>query len=157
SVERVIPNPRPDDLLAIRAEAREAAIRAGAHPATVHVHSEINPQTQRVRATAWGATEMRTRDLRLAVSQEGARKIAARSIGVSAEALRLTGRTAAHFVFTTDVVERGFWRWTQTRHPVRVVDHGGFVKVQRSDAVTVQVVAGSVLAELTRLWGAMTV
>jgi N-methylhydantoinase A/oxoprolinase/acetone carboxylase beta subunit len=64
SVERVMPNPRPEDLLAIRAEAREAAIRAGAHPGTVQVHIEVNPQTQRVRATAWGATEMRARDLR---------------------------------------------------------------------------------------------
>src|SRR2546430_14033693 len=32
SVERVIPNPRPEDLAAVRAEAREAAIRAGAPP-----------------------------------------------------------------------------------------------------------------------------
>src|SRR5204863_2627284 len=54
SVERVMPNPRPEDLLAIRAEAREAAIRAGAHPGGVQVHLEVNPQTQRARATAWG-------------------------------------------------------------------------------------------------------
>ncbi len=156
SVERVMPNPRPEDLLAIRAEAREAAIRAGAHPSTVQVHIEVNPQTQRVRATAWGATEMRARDLLHALGEDEAREIAAKSLKATAAQVRLAGRTSGHYVFASDVTERSLWVFRSTRHPVRVVDRGGFIKVQRADALVSQTTAGRALEELQRLWGRAT-
>ena len=156
SVERVMPNPRPEDLLAIRAEAREAAIRAGAHPGTVQVHIEVNPQTQRVRATAWGATEMRARDLLHALGEDEAREIAATSLKATAAEVRLAGQTNGHYVFASDVTERSLWVFRNTRHPVRVVDRGGFIKVQRADALVSQTTAGRALDELQRLWGMAT-
>jgi N-methylhydantoinase A/oxoprolinase/acetone carboxylase beta subunit len=156
SVERVMPNPRPEDLLAIRAEAREAAIRAGAHPGTVQVHIEVNPQTQRVRATAWGATEMRARDLLHALGEDEAREIAAESLKATASGVRLAGQTNGHYVFASDVTERSLWVFRSTRHPVRVVDRGGFIKVQRADALVSQTTAGRALDELQRLWGLAT-
>ncbi len=156
SVERVMPNPRPEDLLAIRAEAREAAIRAGAHPGTVQVHIEVNPQTQRVRATAWGATEMRARDLLHALGEDEAREIAAESLKATAAGVRLAGQTSGHYVFASDVTERSLWVFRNTRHPVRVVDRGGFIKVQRADALVCQTTAGRALDELQRLWGLAT-
>jgi N-methylhydantoinase A/oxoprolinase/acetone carboxylase beta subunit len=156
SVERVMPNPRPEDLLAIRAEAREAAIRAGAHPGTVQVHIEVNPQTQRVRATAWGATEMRARDLLHALGEDEAREIAAESLKSTAAGVRLAGQTNGHYVFASDVTERSLWVFRNTRHPVRVVNRGGFIKVQRADALVSQTTAGRALDELQRLWGLAT-
>jgi N-methylhydantoinase A len=156
TVERVMPNPRPEDLLAIRAEAREAAIRAGAHPGTVQVQIEVNPQTQRVRATAWGATEMRARDLLHALGEDEAREIASKSLKAQGAEVRLTGQTIGHFVFSSDVLERSFWIFRSTRHPVRVVDRGGFIKVQRADALVSQTTAGRALDELQRLWGMAT-
>ena len=156
SVERVMPNPRPEDLLAIRAEAREAAIRAGAHPGTVRVHIEVNPQTQRVRATAWGATEMRARDLLHTLGEDEAREIAATSLKAPAAGVRLAGQTSGHYVFASDVTERSLWVFRSTRHPVRVVDRGGFIKVQRADALVSQTTAGRALDELQRLWGMAT-
>jgi N-methylhydantoinase A len=156
NVERVMPNPRPEDLLAIRAEAREAAIRAGAHPGTVQVHIEVNPQTQRVRATAWGATEMRARDLRRSLGEDEARTIAATSLRLEPAAVRLAGRTSHHYVFTADVVETSFWIFRSTRHPVRVVDRSGFVNVQRADALVSQTSVAQAVDELRRLWGRAT-
>jgi len=156
SVERVMPNARPEDLLAIRAEAREAAIRAGAHPGTVQVHIEVNPQTQRVRATAWGATEMRTRNLRHVLGADEACEIAAKSLRVPAAEVRLAGQTSGHYVFTADVEERSMWVFRSTRHPVRVLDRGGFIKAQRADALVSQTTAGQALDELRRLWGMAT-
>jgi N-methylhydantoinase A len=156
SVERVMPNPRPEDLLAIRAEAREAAIRAGAHPGTVQVHIEVNPQTQRVRATAWGATEMRARDLRQSLGEDEARAIAATSLRAEPVAVRLAGQTSGHYVFSADVVEKSFWVFRNTRHPVRVLDRSGFIKVQRADALVSQTSAAAALDELRRLWGMAT-
>ena len=155
-VERVIPNPKPEDLLAIRAEAREAAIRAGAHPGGVQVHLEINPRTQRVRATAWGATEMRARDLRRALGEDEARAVAARSFRVPASAVRLVARTRGHYVFAAETIERTLWLFRSTRHPVRVVDHSGFIKVQRADALVCETTADRALGELETLWGAAT-
>ena len=156
SIERVIPNPKPDDLLAIRAEAREAVIRAGGHPGTVQVHVEVNPQTQRVRATAWGATEMRARDLRQTLGADEAREVAARSLRVAPNAVRLAARTSWHYAFTADVDERTLWVFRSTRHPVRVVDHAGFIKVQRADALIRETTAARALDELGALWGAAT-
>jgi len=156
SIERVIPNPRPNDLLAIRAEAREAVIRAGGHPGTVQVHVEVNPQTQRVRATAWGATEMRARDLRQTLGADEAREVAARSLRVAPNAVRLAARTGRHYAFTADVDERTLWVFRSTRHPVRVVDDAGFIKVQRADALIRETTAARALDELGALWGAAT-
>jgi N-methylhydantoinase A len=156
SVERVIPNPRPEDLLAIRAEAREAAIRAGAHPGSVQIHIEVNAQTQRVRASAWGATEMRARDLRQTVAEEQARAIAAQSLKLPAAQVRLAGQTSGHWVFTADILERSFWVFRSTRHPVRVLDRGGFIKVQRTDALVHEGPAGTALETLKALWAMAT-
>jgi N-methylhydantoinase A len=156
SVERVIPNPRPEDLLAIRAEAREAAIRAGAHPGSVQIHVEINPQTRRVRASAWGATEMRARDLRQTVDEEEARAIAAQSLKLPVTDVRMAGQTSGHWVFTADVIERSLWVFRSTRHPVRVLDRGGFVKVQRTDALVRQSTPASALEALKELWALTT-
>src|SRR3984893_7108266 len=153
SVERVMPSPKPEDLLAIRAEAREAAIRAGAHPGTVQVHIEVNPQTQRVRADEWGATEMRARDLRQSLGEAEARAIAATSLRAEPVAVRLAGQTSGHYVFSADVVEKSFWVFRNTPHPVRVLDRSGFIKVQRADALVSQTSAAAALDELRRLWG----
>jgi N-methylhydantoinase A/oxoprolinase/acetone carboxylase beta subunit len=156
SVERVMPNPKPEALLAIRAEAREAAIRAGAYPGTVQVHIEVNPQTQRVRASAWGATEMRARGPLQNLGENEAREIAAGSLRMSPHDVRLAGQTSGHYVFSADVVEKSFWVFRSTRHPVRVLDRGGFIKVQRADALVSQSVPGQALDELRRLWGMAT-
>ena len=42
-------------------------------------------------------------------------------------AVRLAGQTSGHYVFSTDVVEKSFWVFRTTRHPVRVVNRGGFI------------------------------
>src|SRR5207245_11130160 len=106
-------------------------IRAGAHPASVQVHIEVNPQTQRVRATAWGATEMRARDLLRALSEAEARAIAAQSVKVEPGAVRLAGRTGGHWVFVPEVSQRRPWIMETTRRPVRVLHRGRCMNAPR--------------------------
>ena len=53
-VERVIPNPQPEDLKRIRREAFEAVVKLGAAPDGVEVTIEVDQNTHRVRATAMG-------------------------------------------------------------------------------------------------------
>jgi N-methylhydantoinase A/oxoprolinase/acetone carboxylase beta subunit len=60
-IERVIPNPQPEDLEAIRQEAFDAVVGMGAAAESVEVAIEIDPHSQRVRAIAMGAAEMRAR------------------------------------------------------------------------------------------------
>ena len=58
-IERVIPNAQPAELEAIKREARDAVVRLGAAAESVEVAVEVNPHSQRVRAIAMGASEMR--------------------------------------------------------------------------------------------------
>ncbi|HWN16014.1 MAG TPA: hydantoinase/oxoprolinase family protein, partial [Candidatus Dormibacteraeota bacterium] len=100
--------------------------------------------------------EMRARDLLTTLGEDEARSIAAASLKAEPAAVRLAGQTSGHYVFSTDVVEKTFWVFRSTRHPVRVVDRGGFIKVQRADALVSQTSAAGALDELRRLWGLAT-
>src|SRR5471030_2450656 len=82
-VERVIPNPQPEDLKRIRREAFEAVVKLGAAPDNVEVTIEVDQHTHRVRATAMGASEMRARKRNDEIGEPEAREIAANAMGVS--------------------------------------------------------------------------
>jgi N-methylhydantoinase A/oxoprolinase/acetone carboxylase beta subunit len=62
-VERTVPEATEADVLQIRREAAEAAIRAGADPESVTVDVEYDAATAVLRAVATGQTELRERDL----------------------------------------------------------------------------------------------
>jgi N-methylhydantoinase A/oxoprolinase/acetone carboxylase beta subunit len=157
SVERVIPNPSPEDLQRIKREAFDAVVKLGAAPENVEVTIEVDAQTQRVRATAMGASEMRAQDLLKDVSEDEARNIAATSMGLAPESLRLVAATDQMRVFQGSVEERK-WRFFKSRRsPVRAVDREGVIRIQRSDGVVVGAKAGDGLAELRQLWEQVTI
>ena len=157
TVERVMPNPTPEDLRRIKREAFDAVVRLGAAPESVEVTIEVDAQMQRVRAIAMGASEMRAQDLRKQVSEEEARGIAATSMGVPSEAVRLAAATDQIRVFQGQVEERK-WRFFKSRRmPVRAVDREGVIRVQRSDAVVVGATAATGLAQLKRAWEEVTI
>ncbi len=58
SVERTIVNPTQEDILQIRHEAEQAAIRAGASPSTIEVTIEIDSAKSIVKAIAVGTTDL---------------------------------------------------------------------------------------------------
>ena len=62
-VERVVPNPTPEDIRSIKAEAIDKAVESGAAADSVEVHIEIDPQTSKLTAIALGSTEVKTTDL----------------------------------------------------------------------------------------------
>jgi len=151
-VERMVVNPRPEDILSIKQEAKAMAVKSGAQPDTVEVHVEINPQQQRLRAIAIGATEMRTREQRNLATYEEAREIAAKSMNVSVETVSQCASTGYMNVFTACVEERKLRFFKSKRNPIRVLDREGFIKVQRSDAVVKQTSAAEAAEELRLLW-----
>lgn len=124
-VQRIIPNPTPEEIAAIKREAADRAIADGAVPDTVEVQIEIDSQTSKVSAIALGSTTVQTTDLLRECSEEEARAIAAKSMAADAPNVKTEVRTAYYFVFSTQTA--------QGMRPVRLVDKKGFVKVQRRD------------------------
>ena len=157
TVERVIPNATPEDLQRVKREAFDAVVRLGAAPENVEVTIEVDPQTQRVRATAMGASEMRAQDMRKDVSEDEAREIAARSMGLSPETVRLAAATDQVRVFQGQVEERKWRIFSSRRAPLRAVDREGVIRVQRSDGVVAGATAQTGLAEMRRLWEEVTI
>jgi N-methylhydantoinase A/oxoprolinase/acetone carboxylase beta subunit len=157
TVERVIPNPAPEDLQRIKREAFDAAVRLGAAAENVEVTIEVNAQTQRVRATAMGASEMRAQDLLKEVTEAEARGIAASSMGLSEEAVALAAATDQMRVFQGEVVERKWRFFSSRRRPVRAVDQEGVIRVQRSDAIVLSATAATGMAQLRRAWEEVTI
>ena len=157
TVERVIPNPGPEDLQRIKREAFDAVVRLGAAPENVEVTIEVDAQMQRVRAIAMGASEMRAQDLRKEVSEEEARGIAAVSMGVPANDVQLAAATDQMRVFQGTVEERKWHFFKSRRQPVRAVDREGVIRVQRSHGVVLGANAATGLQQLKRLWEEVTI
>jgi N-methylhydantoinase A len=91
TVERVIPNPSAEALKGIRREAFEAAVALGASPEAVEVTIEVDPLTQRVRATAMGASELRAKQHTRDVTEAEALDIAAASMSLPQPQLKMAG------------------------------------------------------------------
>lgn len=156
-VERVIPNPTPEDIRRIRREAFEAVVKLGAAPENVEVTIEVDPHTHRVRATAMGASEMRTRERTNEVGEIEAKEIAAKAMGVDPERVTLAAATPRMRVFQGEVEERSWRIFKKRRSPVRAVDLDGVIRVQRSHSVVRAGSAGTGFADVRRLWEDTTI
>src|SRR6185295_14665587 len=135
TIERVIPNPAPEDLQRIKREAYDAVVKLGAAPENVEVTIEVDAQTQRVRATAMGASEMRAQDMRKQVSEEEAAGIAATSMGLTSEAVTLAASTSDRRQIQGDITQRNWRVYNARRPPVPGEDHVGVICKKRSDGV----------------------
>jgi N-methylhydantoinase A len=156
-VERVIPNPQPEDLKRIRREAFEAVVSLGAAPENVEVTIEVDQNTHRVRATAMGASEMRARERSDEIGEIEARDIAAKGMGISPDRVKLAAATPRMRVFQGEVEERSWRFFTKRRSPVRAVDLDGVIRVQRSHSVVRLASAGTGFADVRKLWEDTTI
>lgn len=142
-VERVVPNPTPDDIRSIKREAIDKAVESGASPDTVEVHIEIDPQTSKLTAIALGSTEVKTADLMKECSQEEAKALAAADLRKDEKDIELVCQISNFYVY--QAVEKN-------RKPLRILDKKGFIKVQRTDGVAVATKAASYRSVVSRLW-----
>jgi N-methylhydantoinase A len=135
-VERNIVNPTPDDLLRVRQEAIDGAIRAGAIAASVDVQVEVDARRNLVRATAAGTAELRRRDRREDEVDDATRcAAAAHSMRVAPGMVTRAGSSGQLDVFTaTARVPVLFGLWHRVTQMLRVVDAAGIVRLQRRDA-----------------------
>lgn len=150
TVERNIVEPTPDDILAVRREAADAAIRAGALPQTIEVQVEVDTRRNLVRATAFGTTEMRRgEEAARALDLEDCRAAAARSMRLPTNEVRLAATTGALDAFTAERREPAlFGLFRTTRQVARVTDRGGVVRLQRKDAEVSASTVGTIARDL---------
>ncbi len=142
-VERVVPNPTPEDIRSIKAEAIDKAVESGAAPDTVDVHIEIDPQTSKLTAIALGSTEVKTTDLLKECTPQEACSLAAEDLKAQPTEIVQECATKNFYVFGLD---------RKGKHPVRILDKKGFIKVQRNDGKAILTKAGSYRNVVSRLW-----
>lgn len=145
-VERVIPNPTSKDISDIKKEAKMLAIKNGAVPDSIEVQIEIDPQTSKVTAIALGSTEVKTTDLLKACTEEEAKELAAKSMGISASEVTCKIKNDVFYILTALV---------NGKHQLRLLDKKGFIKIQRGDADAVTFKAKDWEEETKKMWDSM--
>ncbi|WP_326809279.1 hydantoinase/oxoprolinase family protein [Streptomyces sp. NBC_01775] len=146
-VERIIPGAGQQEILAVRAEAEQAVVAQGATADAVEVEVTVDPQTNTVRAIATGATELRAQDRSHRADDAERHQLAAASLKVPAGQVETLAGTRAYTVYGTEQRRR----LRATRHPVRVVDADGVVRLHASDARVETTTVGGAQQTLTRL------
>ncbi|MCR8940563.1 hydantoinase/oxoprolinase family protein [Streptomyces sp. OUCMDZ-4982] len=148
-VERIIPGATQEQILGVRNEAEAAVVAQGAAPAAVEVEVTVDPRTNTVRAVATGATELRTQDRARRTDDTERLEAAAASLKADPSAVRVLAATPTHTVYGSEHHRR----FRRTRHPVRVLDADGVVRLHAADATVATTTVGQapeLLADLVR-------
>ncbi|MFD0339825.1 hydantoinase/oxoprolinase family protein [Streptomyces sp. NPDC127117] len=151
-IERIIPGAGQEQILAVRAEAEAAVVAQGAAADGVEVEVTVDPQTSTVRAVATGATELRTQDRSHRADGNERLHAAAASLRADPADVSILATTPAHTVYGTEVRRR----FRTTRHPVRVVDADGVVRLHAPDALVETTTVAAAPETLARLVGEAT-
>lgn len=131
-VERTVPNPTDDDILSIRQEAMQKAIKSGADPDTIEVKIEVDTQHQKLRATAIGATELRTKELNAhQKTNDELRQIIADNLKVEPEKIMLAADNGSICALTYETVTKYFLVLKKKITMVRLIDRGGVIRLQK--------------------------
>lgn len=147
-VERVIPNPTPQDIKAIKKEVIDKAIESGASPETIEVHIEIDSQTSKITAIAFGSTEVKTTDLLKECTEDEAGELAAEDLGASKEEVKLIAKNKYFYVFSSK---------KEKKTPIRILDKKGFIKVQRNDGMAQRVQASKYKEAINNIWDELAI
>jgi N-methylhydantoinase A len=150
-VERTIPYATEEDILRVRKEAEEAAIRSGAAPGTVEVQVEVDAARNIVRAIATGATELRTKNLmQRDLAEAELRTVAATSMGLpDAELVAHVGRWYVY----RGMIEEKAWLGLKRRskHVHRILDAEGVVRLTKDDLQVQEATAGELAPVLEQI------
>ncbi len=146
-VERTIFAPTPREIAAIRREAADRVIAAGASPESVEVEVEIDTQRNRVTASASGATAL-AQSAAGAASEDERRCAAAQSLECDPAEVERLELTDALSGFARSNAQRGRFGRTRAVRDVRVVDERGVVRLALRDPALVRTAAGEIEARV---------
>lgn len=141
-VERTICNPTENDIMAIRREAEEHAIRAGATPESVEVTIEVDSQKNILRAIAIGNTEMRSKKLgSKRIDENEIKEIVAENMQIPVQDLFIKASNGQmHVVMQNRTKKHFFGLLKKNIHPIRLIDDEGVIRLQKSNASVRQVI-----------------
>ena len=158
-VERMIVNPSAEQIQAVRVEAEDAVVAAGAKRETVEVDVEVDAQRSVVRATAVGALELRARDLLQAeAGEDDLLRAAAESFAAPPAAVELAAHTPQLSIYRYRAGKpSGFLgRFAKPKEALRVVDREGVVRLRVADGTVVTAARDEVPGALRGLLDELT-
>jgi N-methylhydantoinase A len=147
-VERTIFAPTPHEIAALRREAADRVIAAGASPESVEVEVEIDVQRSLVTAAASGATALAESAAAAGASEDERRLAAAQSLECHPAEVERLELTDALSGFVRTSAERGRFGRTCAVRDVRVVDERGVVRLALRDPTLVRTTAGELEARV---------
>ncbi len=139
-VERTIANPTDEDILMVRREAEQQAIKSGASPGTVEVFIEVDGKNNVVRAIATGATELRTKNrMHQQLAETELLEIARATFPEEERGGVSIAARNEDFLVVQSAVEKKklFGLITRRRTPTRILNREGVVRIQSGNAVVV--------------------
>ncbi len=153
SVEKNILNPTEADILSLRQQAVDSVIKMGANPDTIETTIEIDTQNKKVIATAFGSSELRTKDLGIKeLSDDELVQICAKSMKTNPENCKISGRTNRMVAVTADITQKrifGLFRDKITK--ARIIDKEGTIRLQNNDAIVQEVEARDFKKEISSI------
>lgn len=157
-VERTIQNPTEKDILALRYEAIQKAVKSGANPESVEVKIEVDTQQNKVRAIAIGTTELRTKEISAAgKTEEELAEIAAKSAGGTPEEMEKAADNGFMTAFIYHTTAKQFLFFKKKVNVLRLVDREGVIRLQRRNAAVLECTAGEWKRKIKRLISEYTV
>ena len=146
-VERTIFAPSAQEVAALRREAADRVIAAGAAPEAVEVEVEIDPQRNRVVATASGATALNDASITTVANEDERRALAAESLRCSPDAIETVALTDALHGYAKRRQRRA-WRRTHEILDVRVLDERGTIRLSVRDPIVARTTVAALAQEL---------
>ena len=135
-IERNVANPTDEDIRKIRHDVMEVITRAGADAATVDIAIEIDAQKNILRATATGATELRTKDRNSqAKTDDEIAAIVAEACGVEPGAAEKVASEGRWHAYQATRVKKALFGLVKSKKTVtRIADEEGVIRLQKDDA-----------------------
>lgn len=135
-VERSVPNPTDDDVISVRREAEQKAIRNGAAPGTVEVSVEVDTQRGIIRAIAVGATELRSKNLMdRKLTEPELYRLVAENLDVPENTLQTAASNGVMYAVQCDKVDKKLFGILKKKtHPLRLIDEEGVIRLQKNNA-----------------------
>ena len=132
-IERSVINPTEQDIKKIRMDIFEAVIKSGANPDTVEITVDVDAKKNILRASATGATELRTKELGAEKKSKAELiKVVCDSTGVSKENIKLIGETGRWSIFQCiETTKKLFGLISTKKEKIRVVDEEGVIRLQK--------------------------
>ena len=157
-IERNVANPTDEDIRKIRHDVMEVITRAGADAATVDIAIEIDAQKNILRATATGATELRTKDRNSqAKSESELVSVVAEACGVDESAVEKVANEGRWHAYQANIVKKAFFGLMKSKKSVvRVADEEGVIRLQKDDARVAVFTKGELYSGFTDFVDSMT-